>query len=189
MNYQRFVELMRVVAKQIGKPQVEVSSVTFNSAHRFLPTVASALGVDRQTAQAIGSWQDTPGDSREAMPAQRVMSVHYSDVKALASGQAKLRVLGEFVTACSHHPAVRSIIAGTPAHVPPGTLTWSAVGHAHMQRDTHRSTAASSSQGATPAAANDPRTDQPEDAGGKDRKHKKSKAKKDKKASKKARLA
>ena len=132
-------------------------------------------GVDRQTAQAIGSWQDTPGDSKEAMPAQRVMSVHYSDVKALASGQAKARVLDAFVKACSHHPAVRSIMSGTPAHVPPGTLTWGTVSHAHMQREAQSSNAASSSQGAVVMDNDSPEGKSSKDKAGKERKDKRPK--------------
>ena len=124
MTYQRFVELMRRVGKQCGKPAAEIDSITYNSARRFLPTVASAIGVDAHTAQAVGNWTDTPCEGTSKQPAIRLMSVHYSDVKALASGQAKAKVLDAFVAACSHHPSVRSILAGTPARIAPGTLTW-----------------------------------------------------------------
>ena len=100
------------------------------------------------------------------------MSVHYSDVKGLASGQAKAKVLEAFVAASMQHPAVRTIVHGAPAHVTPGTLTWDMVSHAHRARPTPLQGIACSSQDPAPGPQWDERPDKGE---------KKSKAKKDKK--------
>ena len=200
MTYQRFVELLRRVGAQCGKPAAEVSSITFNSARRFLPTVVSAVGADAHTAQAVGNWTDTPCEGGSKQPALRLMSVHYSDIKALASGQAKESVLDAFVAASSHHPSVQSILAGTPAKVAPGTLTWGAVGQAHRQltatpRAAHSgSQAASSSRQGDASRQGDGREEEdPDDTGvyrkrGRKDKEKKRKEKKHKKSSGKARV-
>ena len=181
MTYQRFVELMRRVGKQCGKPAAEISQITHNSARRFPPTVASAIGADAHTAQAVGNWTDTACEGSSKQPALRLMSVHYSDVKALASGQAKAKVLDAFVAACTHHSSVQSILAGTPARIAPGTLTWGAVGQAHRQLTAISSQAASSSPQGDGQEEKHPGNTFVKPGEVKERKDKKNKKKKEKK--------
>ena len=200
MTYQRYVALLRRVGAQCGKPAAEVKKITFNSARRFLPTVASAVGADAHTAQAVGNWTDLPCEGSSKQPALRLMSVHYSDIKALASGQAKESVLDAFVAASSHHPSVQSILAGTPAKLAPGTLTWGAVGQAHRQLAATPRAAYSGSQAASSSRQRDasPQGDgreekDPDNTGvkrkrGKKDKDKEHKDKTDKKCSGKARV-
>ena len=86
-------------------------------------------------------------------------------------------------------PVFIDAFADTWAQVPPGTLTWGMVGHAHMRPEAHSSTASGSSQGAGAVVMKDPEVNISEDKVGKERKQKKSNKEGDKKSTKKARLA
>ena len=55
MPHRQWVSLMRRLAADIGKDSAEAADFTFNSARRFLPTVASVLGFELEVRQAIGS--------------------------------------------------------------------------------------------------------------------------------------
>ena len=145
MPYVQIIEIMRQVFCDIGYTQDQAQMITFNTARRFLPTAASTLGFDSHTAQAIGSWMEVPQGQGTKGGAINLMSVHYSDEKALASGQAKQRVLDAFVAACSHHPAVQLILASRPAQVPLDQLTWEEVGAIHRQLQQVSQEASSSS--------------------------------------------
>ncbi|CAK0807282.1 unnamed protein product [Prorocentrum cordatum] len=139
MSPNQVVEIMRKVAKDVGKAPAQVAKVTFNSARRFLPTAANVLGFDAHMAQAVGSWMELPHGQGSAGQAMQLMSTHYSDEKALASGQAKLRVLEAFVEACRHHEAVACILSGRPARLSPASLTWEDVAFLHHRRPRGRS--------------------------------------------------
>ena len=59
--------------------------------------MANVFRVSENTAQAIGSWQEHPqGEGGAASTSRQLMSVHYSDQRALASAEAKREVLTRF---------------------------------------------------------------------------------------------
>ena len=135
MLHRHWVLLLKQVARQIGCGDAVLTSFTFNSMRRFMPTLASVLRVSAETAQAIGHWQDTPFGEGGASAGLRMMSVHYSDQKALASAQAKRQVLQEFFGLLSSHPAAAAALSGT-AQMPRGSLTWEHVATLHHQHTT-----------------------------------------------------
>ena len=125
MPHRQWVAIIRRVASDIGKDSTESAEFTYNSARRFLPTVANVLGFGPDIRQAIGSWEELPGgDGGSGARAVRSMGLHYSADVAAASGRAKRLVLDKFVDMCSEHPAVQEILTGIPTKMPAGSLTW-----------------------------------------------------------------
>ena len=78
----------------------------------------------------MGNWVEdlSAGASSSAPP---VMSVHYSDQKAMASGAVKLRVINELVVVLSAFPGAASVLRGGSVLLPPGAITWSQVAEIH----------------------------------------------------------
>ena len=123
MIYRHWILLLKQVAQHIGWEKDALRVLSFNSMRRFMPTLASVLRFPTETAQAIGHWQDTPIGESGSSSSLRIMSVHYSDQKALASAQAKRQVLQCFFSLISSHPAAAAALSGGPP-LPRGALSW-----------------------------------------------------------------
>ena len=78
LNHQ-WVTLLRQVMAATGWDQQQLGTLSFNSMRRFLPTLTDVLRCDRDTAQAVGSWQEIPQGEKSAGQASRPMSLQYSD--------------------------------------------------------------------------------------------------------------
>ena len=112
LNHQ-WVTLLRQVMAAAGWAQPLLSTLSFNSMRRFLPTLADVLRCDRDTAQAVGSWQEVPQGEGCAGRAIRPMSLHYSDEQALSSCVAKAKVLTRFFEVAALHPQAAAVLAGS----------------------------------------------------------------------------
>ena len=134
----------------MGVESQSIRALSYNSLWRFLPTLANVLGYGVEVAQAIGIWQEVPQGVGTSGHAIRPMSLHYSDAQALASCEAKRKVLEHFAQISMAHPQVRSIVAGQWAQVPTGSFSWQNL--AVMARGTSPQSSSSSSSAALPVA-------------------------------------
>ena len=123
LNHQ-WVKLLRQVMAAAGWAQPELSTLSFNSMRRFLPTLADVLRVDRDTAQAVGSWQEIPQGEGSAGRAIRPMSLHYSDEQALSSCVAKVRVLSRFFEVAALHPQAAAVLDGSALLLEAPAFDW-----------------------------------------------------------------
>ena len=69
----------------------------------------------------------------------QLMSVHYSDQRALSSAQAKRQVLQLFFDLVRQHEGARAALDGTGATLPLGTFTWEELARLHHQTTTRPS--------------------------------------------------
>ena len=91
LNHQ-WVTVLKQAALGAGWDAADLGTLSYNSMRRFLPTMANVFQVSENTAQAIGSWQERPqGEGSATGTSRQLMSVHYSDQRALASAEAKTR--------------------------------------------------------------------------------------------------
>ena len=60
MSRSRFLELFRGALIQVGVPPPKATASGFNRLRRFLPTLATCLGLEGNDLQAVGSWVEVP---------------------------------------------------------------------------------------------------------------------------------
>ena len=124
MLNQQWVKVLQQLAPELGVPEELRGTLTYNSMRRFMPTLAQVLGYPLETRQAIGSWQEVPQGQDTHGRAVQAMANHYSDEKALASGEAKRVVLQHFIELSMTCRPVQNLLAGGQDKLGPDTLTW-----------------------------------------------------------------
>ena len=133
LNHQ-WVTILKQAAVTAGWDAANLGALSYNSMRRFLPTVANVLRFSEHTAQAIGSWQELPqGEGSSASTSRQLMSIHYSDQRALASAEAKREVLSLFFRLVRHHADTCSASSGSGQ---PDSFTWEQLAnlnHTHQQ--------------------------------------------------------
>ena len=147
LNHQ-WVTLLRQVMAAAGWAQPSLGTLSFNSMRRFLPTLADVLRCDRDTAQAVGSWQEVPQGEGCAGRAIRPMSLHYSDEQALSSCVAKEKVLARFFEVAALHPQAAAVLDGSLPSLEAAAFDWkdfAALAHSNLPNQTLTSPPASSS--------------------------------------------
>ena len=83
-----------------------------------------------------------------------LMSVHYSDQRALSSAQAKREVLQLFFDLAARHPGASAALQTPGTFVQPGAFTWEDLAHLH-----HHATQPAHTP--SPLAPHPPLADQP----------------------------
>ena len=134
LNHQ-WVTLLRQVMAAAGWAQQSLGTLSFNSMRRFLPTLADVLRCDRDTAQAVGSWQEIPQGEGCAGRAIRPMSLHYSDEQALSSCVAKVKVLEKLFEVAALHPQAAAVLNGGLPGLEAAAFDWkdfAAIAHATL---------------------------------------------------------
>ena len=123
LNHQ-WVSVLKQVAVATGWDASALGMLSYNSMRRFLPTMANVLRFPDSIAQAIGSWQEIPQGEGCAGIGVQLMSVHYSDQKALSSAEAKREVLDLFFCLVRRHAAAQAALDGKGSMLAPGTFSW-----------------------------------------------------------------
>ena len=130
MLIHQWVTILKQAAVATGRSAEDLGSLSYNSMRRFLPTMANILGYNDSTAQAIGSWQEIPHGVGTTGKSSQIMSLHYADEKALASGEAKRLVLHNFRFSKSHDLAAKTL-TGEVDSIPQGGPTWEDLARLH----------------------------------------------------------
>ena len=138
LNHQ-WVTVLKQAAMAAGWDATNLGALSYNSMRRFLPTMANVLRFSENTAQAIGSWQEHPqGEGGSASTSRQLMSVHYSDQRALASAEAKRDVLSLFFRLVQHHAETCSASSSSGQ---PYSLTWEQLANLNHTHQHHPSPA------------------------------------------------
>ena len=99
--------------------------------------MANVFQVSENTAQAIGSWQEHPqGEGGATNTSRQLMSVHYSDQRALASAEAKREVLKRFFQLVQSSEKM-GMPSGSSHERQLSTLTWdqlASLNHQHQHQ-------------------------------------------------------
>ena len=123
MGHTTVLRILRQCLYNMQVPKEVADRYTYNSCRRFLPTAAAVFHFGRDEAQALGSWvEEVTPETSKAIPA--LMSIHYSDEKALTSGAVKLKVLNAFVNALQDFPAAKEILNGGTTMIDPFCIAW-----------------------------------------------------------------
>ena len=100
MSRSRFLELFRGALIQVGVPPPKATTSGFNRLRRFLPTLATCLGLEGNDLQAVGSWVEVPAgggpNPRVKSRACWLMGRHYGGSQCHQSFLVKQAVLTRF---------------------------------------------------------------------------------------------
>ena len=144
MSYPDACLALRALLTEVGVPEDKAGEYTIKSLRKFLPTGASLWQQPPEFQNAIGDWQDTPGNGGARSARSRVsMPQTYNAAKIDVAYRAKKQIVSGICRVAEEHAppgehTLSQFLADTSGVVNLHWLTWDYITHLNLaHKDDH----------------------------------------------------